>query len=171
MRMTGSKGTGAWRLILASLMLVAMTCHADSELRVAQLSSQVSGSSDLGTIDIDGVGAVKLTANKSNNALTVHAMDAAGKVIGKAETVIGLKDTPIYVSTSTGLHKITIYWGQTQSNTSPNLTPRHSETSRPALPALTNAIVIPAPAGILGRWRRCKVPAYAGTTSNAVIPA
>ena len=57
------------------------------------------------------MGAVSLIARKNGNQLVVHARDPDGKIIGKAETVIGLKDTPIYIATSEGLKKITIYWG------------------------------------------------------------
>jgi len=54
---------------------------------------------------------VGLIARRNGNLLVVHARGPDGKVIGKAETVIGLKDTPIYVLTPGGLKKITIYWG------------------------------------------------------------
>ena len=57
------------------------------------------------------MGEVGLIARRNGNLLVVHARGPDGKVIGKAETVIGLKDTPIYVLTPGGLKKITIYWG------------------------------------------------------------
>lgn len=60
---------------------------------------------------IQGVGTVNFFARKNGNQIIVHAQDSAGKVIGKAETVAGLKQTPIYISASGGLEKITIYWG------------------------------------------------------------
>ncbi len=54
---------------------------------------------------------VNLTASKNGNLLVVHAKGPDGTVIGKAESVVGLRDTPIYVKTPSGLQKITIYWG------------------------------------------------------------
>ncbi len=93
------------------LFVLAMDCRADTDFHVSLLSEQIQNSSDLGNIEVDGVGAVNLVAHKTGNQLIVHAQDPDGKVIGKAETVIGLKDTPIYVMTSEGLEKITIFWG------------------------------------------------------------
>jgi len=90
---------------------MVMNCYADSNFYVSLSSDQVKNSSDLGKIEIEGVGEVGLIARRNGNQLVVHAQDPDGKVIGKAETVTGLKDTPIYISTSEGLEKITIYWG------------------------------------------------------------
>ncbi len=92
------------------LLLMAMNCYAASDFHVSLLSEQIKNSSNLGNIDIEGVGEVNLIARRNGNQLVVHARDPDGKVIGKAETVIGLKDTPIYVLTPRGLKKITIYW-------------------------------------------------------------
>ena len=92
------------------LLLLAMNCYADSNLYVSLSSEQVKISSDLGMIEIEGVGEVGLIARRNGNQLVVHAQDPDGKIIGKAETVIGLKETPIYVLTPAGLKKITIYW-------------------------------------------------------------
>jgi hypothetical protein len=93
------------------LLLLAMNCYADSNFYVSLASDQVKSSSDLGKIEVEGVGAVNLIARKNGNQLTVHAQGPDGKVIGKAETVVGLKQTPIYVLTDDGLKKVTIYWG------------------------------------------------------------
>lgn len=88
-----------------------MSVHGDSELRVSLLPEELTGSSSLGAIEIDGVGSVRLTAQKNGNQLIVHAEGPNGNVIGRAESIVGLRDTPIYVKTSKGLEKITIYWG------------------------------------------------------------
>jgi hypothetical protein len=93
------------------LLLMALNCYADASLKVSLLSDQVGNASDLGAINIPGVGEVSLIARRDGNQLVVHAEGPDGKIIGKAETVVGLKDTPIYVLTPGGLEKITIYWG------------------------------------------------------------
>lgn len=93
------------------LFVLAMNCNADSDLYVSLLSEQIENSFDLGNIEVEGVGEVNLIAHKNGNQLIIHARGPDGKVIGKAETVVGLKETPIYVLTSEGLKKITIYWG------------------------------------------------------------
>ena len=92
------------------LLLLAMNCYADSNFYAGRPSAQLANSVVLGDIEIDGVGIVNLRARKNGNQLVVHAQGPDGSVIGKAETVIGLNDTPIYVTTSNGLKKITIHW-------------------------------------------------------------
>lgn len=93
------------------LMLVTLGSSADSELSVPFRSAMVGGNTELGAIEVEGVGKVSLTARKQGSQLVVHAQDPDGTVIGRAETVIGLQDTPVYVKTGDGLKKITIYWG------------------------------------------------------------
>jgi len=93
------------------MLMLSMNCYADAEFHVSLSSGQVKNPSDLGNLEIDGVGEVGLIARRNGNQLVVHAKDPDGKVIGKAETVVGLKNTPIYILTPDGLEKITIYWG------------------------------------------------------------
>jgi len=92
------------------LLLLAMNCYADSNFYAGRPSSQLKNSAVLGDIEIDGVGTVNLSVRKNGSQLVVHAQGPDGTVIGKAETVVGLNDTPIYVTTSAGLKKITIHW-------------------------------------------------------------
>lgn len=97
--------------VFLTLLISVMPIHAESELRVSLLPQELAVSSSLGAIEIDGVGSVRLTAQKNGNQVIVHAEGPDGKVIGRAESIVGLRDTPIYVKTSKGLEKITIYWG------------------------------------------------------------
>ena len=92
-------------------MLFSGLSLAEADLRVAIVSSQIQGSTQLGKTHVEGLGEVSFVGSKNGNQVVVHAQDARGEVIGKAETVIGLMQTPIYVLTSGGLKKITIYWG------------------------------------------------------------
>ena len=93
------------------LLLMSVVSYAASELSVSFLSSDVGQSTDLGIVEVEGAGRIKLIASKNGNQLIVHARGPDGTVIGRAESVIGVRDTPIYVSTSDGLQKITILWG------------------------------------------------------------
>ncbi|WP_297820773.1 hypothetical protein [uncultured Paraglaciecola sp.] len=95
------------------LFVLAMDCHADSVFHVSRLTENINNSSHLGNLHIQGVGTVNLFARKNGNQIIIRAQDPDGKVIGKAETVAGLKETPIYISVSGGLEKVTIYWGTT----------------------------------------------------------
>ena len=96
--------------LLVSLLFTGLAL-ADIDLRVAIVSSQIQGSTQLGKTHVDGLGEVSFTGSKSGNQLIVHARGPDGTVIGRAETIVGLKETPIYVATDKGLQKITIYWG------------------------------------------------------------
>ena len=96
--------------LLVSLLFTGLA-FADADLRVTIVSSQIQGSTELGKTHVDGLGEVSFIGSKNGNQVIVHAQDPDGKVIGKADTVIGLNQTPIYVLTDGGLKKITIYWG------------------------------------------------------------
>ena len=98
-------------LLSIALLMFSGFAHADADLRVLIDSSQIQGATNLGKTSVEGVGEVSFIASKNGNQVIVYAQDPAGEVIGKAETVIGLKQTPIYVLTSDGLEKVTIYWG------------------------------------------------------------
>ncbi len=88
-----------------------MSTVTANELTVPIASSDIHGSTDLGSTHVDGSGEVSFTASKNGMQIVVHASRADGTVIGRAETVVGLTQTPIYVTTDSGLQKITIYWG------------------------------------------------------------
>lgn len=94
------------------LLLTAMPTLAANELEVAIVSSDIQGSTELGSTQVDGSGQVSFTASKNGMQVVIHASKADGTVIGKAETVVGLAETPIYVMTDNGLQKVTIYWGK-----------------------------------------------------------
>ena len=53
---------------------------------------------------------MKLTACRDGTRITVQAIGVEGKVVGQAESVIGPKETLIYVTTPGGLKKLTILW-------------------------------------------------------------
>ena len=97
---------------LMALVFVSAKCFADSELFVSLPSTQINHSTELGVSTVEGIGDVKLVAHKNGNQLIVHAQDSEGRTIGKAETIAGLKETPLYVTTPQGLQKIIIYWGK-----------------------------------------------------------
>ena len=93
------------------LLLLAMNCHANTVFHVSLTSEQIKSSSELGAMKVEGLGEVSLVAHKNGNQLVIFAQDSNGNVIGKAETVVGLKETPIYVLAPDGLKKIIIIWG------------------------------------------------------------
>ena len=93
------------------LLVLAMNCYANTVFHSYLTSGQIKSSSELGIINVEGLGEVSLVAHKNGNQLVIFAEDTNGKVIGKAETIVGLKETPINVLSSDGLKKIIIIWG------------------------------------------------------------
>lgn len=93
------------------VLMFAAPATAANELAVTYVSGDIQGSTDLGSTFVEGSGEVSFTADKNGMQVVIHASRPDGTVIGKAETVVGLRQTPIYVMTDNGLQKVTIYWG------------------------------------------------------------
>jgi hypothetical protein len=66
--------------------------------------------SQIGTLELKGVGNVKFFAHLNQGRLFVNAVGADGSPIGRAESLVGLGDTPIYIRSAQGLYKILIHW-------------------------------------------------------------
>ncbi len=98
-------------LMLVSLLLVWGSVMAEPVLNVAMHSKELEKTTELGVVSIEGVGKVKLTARRNNAQVVVQAAGPGQELLGRAETTIGLTETPVYVRTPTGLSKITIVWG------------------------------------------------------------
>jgi hypothetical protein len=64
----------------------------------------------LGHVDISGLGQVTLFATRNGARLLVNAKAADGSALGRAETVVGLGETPLYVRSNSGLQRITVHW-------------------------------------------------------------
>ena len=93
------------------LLVFTKNSYADTNFNVSILSENIRNSFELGTVKVEELVNVSLSARKTGNQLVIFANDQNDKVIGKAETVVGLKETPIFVLTPEGLKKITIFWG------------------------------------------------------------
>jgi hypothetical protein len=99
------------KIILISFVLtVSALASEDTVLKVAQKADQVMGVVDLGVLQVQGVGSVKLTARREGKQLVVQALGPDEKVIGRAETVIGVKETQVFVATPQGLKTLTVLW-------------------------------------------------------------
>ena len=57
-----------------------------------------------------GAGRVTFFANREQNRLVLKAVGAHGAQIGRAESVVGIGDTPIYIRSAKGLYKIVVHW-------------------------------------------------------------
>lgn len=100
----------AWALLLVAAFGVA-PARADAELRVALRSKDISSSLDLGSVEIEGLGAVRVHARREGQRMILHASGPDGRVLGRGETTVGLNETPIFVPTPDGHEKITVLWG------------------------------------------------------------
>ena len=87
---------------------------ADPVLEVGLDAAELGPSAELGEVQVDGVGKVRLEARRQDQQLTVRALDPDDKVIGRLTTTVGLSESKIYVNTPEGLQKITVLWGRTE---------------------------------------------------------
>jgi hypothetical protein len=76
----------------------------------AQYPTDGKPASAIGKLIVAGVGEVTFFANRSQGRLIIKAMAADGTQLGRAESLVGLGDTPIYVRSVQGLYKILIHW-------------------------------------------------------------
>ena len=84
---------------------------AEPVLKVAMHSIDLDEVTELGEVDVEGVGKVRLTASRNNKQVVVKVAGPGKELLGRAETTVGLAETPVYVRTADGLRKITIVWG------------------------------------------------------------
>ena len=99
------------RSIAILLLVVGPVWPAEETVFKADLrADQVAGIRDLGSLKVEGVGKVNLTATRDGTRIIVQAVKADGTVAGRAESVVGVNETPIYVQTPEGLKKLTILW-------------------------------------------------------------
>lgn len=103
--------------ILAIVLLISIPTRsaAQETLTVAVKSDQITESLPLGSLTVEGLGKINFVARRDKHQLTIQAVGLEGKIVGRAETVAGIDETPLYVSTPKGLKKLVIRWG-TQNN-------------------------------------------------------
>ena len=105
----------AWLvLLLSSYALSAETFAPEPASGPPILSAQypVEGKSPsmIGKLTVAGAGEVTFLAHLNQGRLVINAKGADGAQIGRAESVVGLGDTPIYIRSAQGLYKIVIHW-------------------------------------------------------------
>jgi hypothetical protein len=66
--------------------------------------------SAIGELSVQGAGKVTFFAHRMQSRLVLKAVGADGSQIGRAESLFGLGDTPIYIRTPKGLYKILVHW-------------------------------------------------------------
>jgi hypothetical protein len=97
-------------IVISLVIAVSAIAAEESVLKVDLKADQVQGVQNLGSMKVEGFGTVKLTASLEGKLVVVQAIGAEGKVLGRAESTVGLNETPIYVTTPKGLKKLTVIW-------------------------------------------------------------
>ena len=104
------KSSSVTTAVLAVAIFAVSTALADTELRAGIPSAEVTEKHDLGSVEVEGIGAVSLTAKRKGSVVEVTAHGANGVAIGRAETTIGLSQSPIYLNSEGGLVKVVVLW-------------------------------------------------------------
>lgn len=84
---------------------------ADIELMAPVAAAEIPATTlDLGSVSVPGLGPVRIVAQRQATTVTLFATGADGQLVGQAESVVGVRETPIAVQTPDGLKTITINW-------------------------------------------------------------
>jgi hypothetical protein len=70
----------------------------------------LSAPTPVGETTVPGIGRVQVEAATAAGALTLQARDATGRLIGQANTVIGLDESEVYIRGADGLLRLLIRW-------------------------------------------------------------
>jgi hypothetical protein len=98
-------------VVLLGLLSAWSGVIAEPVLNFAKYSADLGSVTVLGKVDVDGLGEVQLTAKRNNSQVVIQAEGPGKEILGRAETTVGLAETPVYIRTPTGLSKLTVYWG------------------------------------------------------------
>lgn len=99
-------------LTLLCLLIALQAWGAESAtLRAVLPVVQTQQLQEVGSLKVEGVGKVTLSARQAGKQLIVQAISPDGKVIGQAESVTGVRETPVAIVTPNGLVTLTVLWG------------------------------------------------------------
>ncbi len=98
-------------------MVLCFPGHASASVRVnvSIHSEELQTQDEIGSVNVEGLGNVRLLAIPRGKKIIVKAL-VKGEVIGRAETFVGLTQTPLFLQTPSGLKEILIFWGQSLKN-------------------------------------------------------
>ena len=99
-------------LLVLDLALLACGPGAatDGKLHVDLKPTDVEGRVFLGSVQVEGVGLVKLAARRQGERIAIYATAADGSTLGRADADPALAETPIGIRTPEGLEHVTIFW-------------------------------------------------------------
>lgn len=104
-------GSIALVLTLSMWALPAVVTAADIALTAPVTTAGLSADPrDLGSVIVPGIGPVRIVAQRRADTVTLFATDTVGRLVGQAESVAGVRETPIAVQAPDGLQMITVSW-------------------------------------------------------------
>lgn len=101
------------------IFFITQPALASTILYAEMASIDVNESIELGNLEIKDLGKVVFSAVRNKKQIFIDALDQKGRKVGRAETVIGVKETPIFLITTSGLEKVIIKWEK-----APKITPQ-----------------------------------------------
>ena len=96
-------------LILIPLLYPSLSTGAES-FSLSVPWGQTTKFTEVGKLNIKNVGIISFLARRSGNQIFIQALGPDGKLVGRAESVAGVKETPIYVMATSGLKKVLLHW-------------------------------------------------------------
>ncbi|MBW2281308.1 MAG: hypothetical protein JRG76_01870 [Deltaproteobacteria bacterium] len=101
-------------LPLSLLVLALLACGpgvpTNGELHVDMKPGDIVGRAFLGSVDVKGVGLVKLSARNQGDRIAIYATAVDGATLGRANADPALAQTLVQVRTPDGLEDVTIFW-------------------------------------------------------------
>ena len=82
----------------------------DGDLHVDMKAADVEGRVFLGSVQVKGVGLIKLAARRQGERIAIYATAVDGSTLGRADADPALAQTPIAIRTPEGLEMVTIFW-------------------------------------------------------------
>jgi len=99
---------------LSLLALALLACGpgvaTDGELHVDMQPDDVKTRAFLGSIDVQGVGLVKLSARRQGDRIAIYATAVDGATLGRANADPAAAETLVQVRTLDGLEDVKIVW-------------------------------------------------------------
>lgn len=99
-------------IIVIICLLMSSQCWATHQMSLTAVlpDSQVQEPANIGEMKVEGVGLIKFTADRKGQKITIQAAGSENQVLGRAESVAGVSETPIFINTAKGLQQIIIRW-------------------------------------------------------------
>ncbi len=97
-------------LLISLLFFTGLVWANNFKLSASLPVQTLKNAVEVGSLEVIGVGKVLFKAKRNGGQIVIKAQGPDGKAIGRAETIVGLRSTPIYILTPSGLEKIEIVW-------------------------------------------------------------